>query len=559
MTLTHEIDRDTYVGEYGPTTGDRIRLGDTNLIVEVERDLAEYGNELVYGWGKNVRAGMMMSHGRPGNSELDIVIPGVLIIDPVLGVMKGDIGIKDGLVTGIGRAGNPDIMDGVDLEIGTNTLVRFGAGLIATAGGVDSHVHLVTPKLIPVAVSSGITTLIGGGLAQNAQFKIHRTFEALERMPVNVGLQGLGSATHPAPMLESLEAGACGFKVHEDTGAYPDVIDTCLKVADAHDVSVALHTDGLQESVHVGETVDAIAGRAVHAYHVEGAGGGHAPDVLELAGVPNIIPSSTTPTIPYTVGAHGEHFAMTALIHAVRRHDQAEAAALDDRLRRETMAAEDVLHDLGAIPIINSDSQGMGRIGEVICRTWQLAHKMKAEAGENGAGHDNERVLQYIAKYTINPAIAHGISDYVGSIAPGKMADIVLWRPEFFGIKPEQVIKGGFTAWGPLGEGNASVGGAEPVAYGPHFGGSGEAAPSLSALFVSEASLSLGLAQRLRTARKLLAVRGVRGVTRDDMIRNRRCPAVRVDAKERLVTVDGEAVTSQAVAEVPLNRRYMLA
>ena len=304
--------------------------------------------------------------------------------------MKGDIGIKDGLVTGIGRAGNPDIMDGVDLEIGTNTLVRFGAGLIATAGGVDSHVHLVTPKLIPVAVSSGITTLIGGGLSQNAQFKIHRTFEALERMPVNVGLQGLGSATHPAPMLESLEAGACGFKVHEDTGAYPDVIDTCLKVAEAHDVSVALHTDGLQESVHVGETVDAIAGRAVHAYHVEGAGGGHAPDVLELASVPNIIPSSTTPTIPYTVGAHGEHFAMTALIHAVRRHDQAEAAALDDRLRRETMAAEDVLHDLGAIPIINSDSQGMGRIGEVICRTWQLAHKMKAEAGENGVGHDNE-------------------------------------------------------------------------------------------------------------------------------------------------------------------------
>ena len=287
----------------------------------------------------------------------------------------------------------------------------------------------------------------------------------------------------------------------------------------------------------------------MHAYHVEGAGGGHAPDVLELAGVPNIIPSSTTPTIPYTVGAHGEHFAMTALIHGVRRHDPSEAAALDDRLRRETMAAEDVLHDMGAIPIINSDSQGKGRIGEVICRTWQLAHKMKAESGNGESEHDNERVLRYIAKYTINPALAHGISDYVGSIALGKMADIVLWRPEFFGIKPELVIKGGFTAWGPLGEGNASVGGSEPVAYGPQFGGSGEAPPSLSALFVSGASLELGLPQRLRSARRLLAVRGVRGVRREHMVRNRRSPEVRVDTRERVVTVDGEAVTSEAVAE----------
>ena len=552
------LQRDRYSELYGPTTGDRIRLGDTNLIIQIESDSASYGDELLLGWGKNWRAGMMASHRPAKDSELDLLVHSVVVVDPVLGIFKGNIGVKDGLIAGIGRAGNPDIMDGVDLAIGANTVMAWGGGLIASPGGVDSHVHLVTPRLLPVALSAGLTTLIGGGLTQNGDFTLQRTFEAFEHTPMNVGLQALGSATDSAPLVESVESGACGYKIHEDTGAYPDVIDTCLRVADQYDVSVALHTDGLQESGQVSDTVEAIAGRAVHAYHIEGAGGGHAPDLLEMAGVENIMPSSTTPTVPFSVGTVQEHYYMTALCHLMNLSITTDVAALDNRLRRETMAAEDVLHDIGAIPIINSDSQGMGRIGEVISRTWQLAHKMKGERGATDADHDNERVLQYLAKYTMNPAITHGIDSYVGSLEPSKMADIVLWHPAFFGVKPEAVIKGGFMAWGPMGEGNATVYGSEPVSYGPQYGGIGNVSASLSALFVSQASLDARFDRRLRTGRALRPVKNVRSVSKGSMVRNSLSPEIKVDLNSKEVSVDGNVVTSEAVAEVPLSRLYFL-
>ena len=558
--MPFELDRDRYNALYGPTTGDRIRLGDTDLVALVERDYSSYGDEVVRGWGKTLRVGMMVAHRSPGDSDLDVIVSNATVFDPVLGIFKGNIGVKDGMITGIGRAGNPDIMDDVDLVVGTNTDVIPGDGLIATPGGVDSHVHIShSPKLMWVALSAGLTTMIGAGLNTNGRFTIHKYFEAFEEIPVNLGVQAKGSATHRGPMVESLEAGACGFKIHEDTGAYPYVVDACLQVADEYDVSVALHTDGLHESMELTDTIEAIGGRAVHAYHVEGAGGGHAPDLLRLTGVNNIITSSTTPTIPYTVSTYQEHFGMTAEVHGVDLSEPSEASALDDRLRRETMAAEDVLHDLGAIPIVNSDSQGMGRIGEVITRTWQLAHKMKGERDDPDREHDNERILQYLAKYTINPAVTHGVSDYVGSLEPGKMADIVLWRPEFFGVKPEMVIKGGFVTWSALGEGNATIRRCEPVIYGPSFGGLGNAAGSLSAFFVSQASADRRLKKALGTRRKVLPVRNVRTVTKRDMVRNAYNPDIDVDLVNKRVLIDGKAVSSSAVAEVPLNRLYLLA
>lgn len=553
-----EIDRSRYAEMYGPTVGDRLRLGDTNLVAEVEHDSTNYGDEALLGWGKNIRAGMLMNHRRAGTSDLDYVIVGVVVIDPILGIVKGSIGVKDGLIAGVGRPGSSDVMDGVDLEIGANTVIINGIGMIATPGGIDSHVHLVTPKVIDTALASGLTTLIGGGIFDNGPFILRKTFEAFEHLPVNLGLQATGSSTSPFPMEESVEGGACGFKIHEDTGAYGNVIDTCLNVAEDHDVSVALHTDGLQESTDVAGTIEAIGGRAVHAYHIEGAGGGHAPDLLTMAGVENIIPSSTTPTIPYSVGTFQEHYAMTAICHMLDIKIPTDAAALESRLRKQTMAAEDVLHDLGAIPIINSDSQGMGRIGEVISRTWQLAHKMKAERGSTNPENDNDRIRQYVAKYTINPAITHGIGDYVGSLERGKMADLVLWRPAFFGVKPELVMKGGFVAWGPMGEGNATVYGAEPTSYGPMFGGIGNTPGSLGALFVSTASVESGLAKRLNTTRNLLPVRNVREVTKKLMRFNTNCPKIEVDGLAGQVLVENTLATSEPVANVPLNRLYRL-
>ena len=557
--MPFEMDRDSYRRRYGPTTGDRIRLGDTNLVALVEGDRAAYGDEPVAGWGKTVRAGMMQAHRVARPSELDYVISGVVVIDPVLGIFKGDVGIKDGLIAGTGRAGNPDVMDGVDLVIGPNTVMLSGLNLIATPGIVDTHVHLTRSSLLLwPALAAGVTTFIGGGLQWNGRFILEKYFEALEGVPINMGFQARGSSIDPDPMSDSIEAGACGIKIHEDNGAYPPIIDASLRVADEYDVSVALHTDGLHESMEVTDTIDAIAGRALHAYHVEGCGGGHAPDLLRLVGVSNIIPSTTTPTIPYTAGTYQEHFPMTAMCHGINLHVETDVTALDERRRRETMAAEDVLHDMGAIPVVNSDSQGMGRIGEVGLRTWQLAHKMKAERGGGSEEHDNQRILQYLAKHTINPAITHGVSSYVGSLEAGKMADVVLWRPEFFGVKPEMVIKGGFPAWAPVGDGNASVPGCEPVRYGPMFGGMGRAAAAASAYFVSVASLDAGLARRLDSRRKLLPVRNVRSVTREDMVLNRLTPDVRVDLGSNFVSVNGERVTSSPVSQVPLNRLYFL-
>ena len=558
--MPYEIDRERYGAMYGPIAGDRVRLGDTDLFALIERDYTDYGNEIMGGWGKNLRSGMMYSHRPARESELDSIILNAIVMDPVLGIFKGSIGIKEGAIVGVGRAGNPDIMDGVDLVIGPNTVAYRGEGLFATPGGVDSHVHIGdNPKLMDVALAAGLTTLIGAGLNTTGRGTIRSWLRSFENIPVNLALQARGSASHPSPMVESIEAGAAGFKIHEDEGAYPDVIDTCLRVADEYDVSVALHTDGLHESMQVSDTIEAIGGRAVHAYHVEGAGGGHAPDLIRLAGVNNVITSSTTPTIPYTAGTYEEHYNMTAQVHNVNVAAPPEAAALDERLRRETMAAEDVLHDLGAVPIINSDSQGMGRIGEVITRAWQLAHKMKGERGAIHPDNDNERILQYLAKYTINPAITHGISSYVGSLEPGKMADVVLWRPAFFGIKPEIVIKGGTFVWSPSGDGNASIRQSEPVIYGPAFGALGNSAAALSAFFVSRASLDSRLGKRLGTRRSLLPVKGIRTVTKRSMVRNGLNPDIQVDLDSRRISVDGSVVTSSPVAEVPLNRLYNLA
>ena len=557
--MSFKLDRLRYNALYGPTAGDRIRLGDTDLVARIETDHTSYGDEVLYGWGKNVRVGMMAAHRSPQDSQLDGIIANTIIFDPILSIFKGDIGIKDGLIAGIGRAGNPDVMDGVDLVIGPNTNILPGGNLIATLGGVDSHVHLYnSPRLMDVAISAGLTTFIGAGLNTNDFFTIQKYFEAFEEIPINLGVQGRGAASHSAPIIRSIEAGACGMKIHEDEGAYPYVIDLCLQVADQYDVSVALHTDGLQESMQVTDTIEAIGGRAVHAYHVEGVGGGHAPDLLKLVGVENIMTSSTTPTIPYTVGTYPEHFPMTSLVHGLNSEMPSDVAALEARVRKETMAAEDVLHDMGAIPIINSDSQGMGRIGEVITRTWQLAHKMKRERGASNPEHDNERILQYLAKYTINPARTHGVSDYVGSLEKGKMADIVLWHPRFFGVKPELVIKGGFIAWGNRGEGNASIPDCEPVHYGPAFGALGHAAARLSAFFVSQASLESGLERRLGSRRSLLPVRNVRGVAKRNMNRNSLNPEIQIDPRTAHVLVDGTEITSEAVTEVPLNRLYML-
>ena len=430
--------------------------------------------------------------------------------------------------------------------------------MIATPGGVDSHVHINSPKLMDVAISAGLTTFIGAGLNTNDFFTIQKYFEAFEEIPINLGVQGRGATSHTAPMIRSIEAGACGMKIHEDDGAYPYVIDLCMRIADQYDVSVALHTDGLQESMQVMDTIEAISGRALHAYHVEGVGGGHAPDLLKLVGVQNVMTSSTTPTIPYTVGTYLEHFPMTALAHSLSPELPTDVAALEARVRKETMAAEDVLHDMGAIPIINSDSQGMGRIGEMITRTWQLAHKMKRERGASNPEHDNDRILQYLAKYTINPARTHGIADYVGSSEKGKMADIVLWHPRFFEVKPELVIKGGFITWGTRGEGNASIPDCEPVIYGPAFGALGHAAGRLSAFFVSQASLESGLQKRLGSRRTLLPLNNVRAVAKRNMDRNNLNPGIEIDPKTARVLVDGVEITSEAVTEVPLNRLYML-
>ena len=562
--MPFELSRREYAARYGPTAGDRVRLGDTDLVALIERDEASYGDEVLQGWGKTFRTGLMASDAATAESELDAVITNVVVLDPVLGIFKANIGIKDGVIVGTGRAGNPDIVDNVDVLIGANTVPIPGQGLIATPGGVDTHVHLVTPRLIPVALAAGMTTLITGGLGQNTGFHIWRQFESLEHLPVNLGILGRGAGFTFDPMARQIEAGACGLKVHEDYAGFPTVIDQALNVAEAYDIAVALHTDGMNESCELDETVAAIAGRTVHAYHVQGVGGRHLPDILAIAGVPHVIGSSTTPTIPYGPNAAAEHYAMMWGVHGMNPRVPSDQVMVRARILASTMQAESVLHDLGAISIVNSDSQGMGRIGEVIRRTWQLAHQMKRmrEPGEDGpsslAPNDNPRILQYLAKYTINPARTHGADRWVGSLEPGKLADIVLWHPAFFGVKPELVLKGGFPAWGALGEGNATIGRCEPVLYAPHWGGTGVAAGSISVSFVSRAAAEGDFSRRVDSRRRVIAVQGTRRVAKRHMLYNQASPAIVIDPATAAVTIDGAPLPSVPTDELPLNRRYLL-
>jgi len=572
------MSRDEYARRYGPTTGDRIRLADTDLWVEVEDDHVGYGDEPLWGYGKNIRSRMTQSDRATADSELDVLIAGVLVLDPFLGVLKTNIGIKDGRIVGIGRAGNPDITSGVDMTIGPNTLPIMGYGLIATAGVVDSHVHLITPNLVPVALSAGVTTLITAGF-EEPPMAMGITMQAFEQMPVNLGLQASARTDVPGAVERVVEAGSIGLKVHEDWGAYPEVIDATLRLADAYDVAVCLHTDSLNESAELSDTVEAIDGRAVHAYHVEGTGGGHIPDVLGLVAEPNIVCSSTTPTIPFGTATAKEHVEMILAVHAGNPDVGADVQAATERVRVTTMAAEGPLHELGAISIVNSDSQGMGRIGETVRRTFQLAHLMKAWRGsEAGAGlpeapsvahpwargihagrhADNERVLRYLAKITAEPAIVHGVASEVGSLLPGRLADVVLWSPASFGVKPALVLKSGHFAWGPLGEGNASVEDAEPVVVGPHWAATGTAPAAVACTFVSRAGLDSGVRERLGSRRRFVAISGTREVRRASLVANTAVTPIQIDLGDGTVRLDGRVLDSPPADEVPMSARYLL-
>ena len=559
---------------FGPQRGDRIRLGDTDLWIEVDDDRQALGDEPIWGYAKDLRLGMAQS-GTAGPSELDAVVVGPIVVDPSIGVVKADIGIKDGRIAGIGRAGNPAISDGIDLVIGPHTRPIDGYGLLATPGAVDSHVHFISPNLIAPALSGGVTTLISAGFTEPAA-RMAATFQGLEGFPVNVGLQANARSTDPAALDVLLDAGAVGFKIHEDYGASPELIDATLRCADGHDVSVSLHTDGLHETAELEDTVAAIAGRTVHAYHVEGSGGGHVPDVIALVREPNVICSSTTPTIPWGVSAVDEGLAMTVLNHGASFGVEEDLELIRERLHPATMAAEGPLHELGAIQIVNSDSQGMGRIGETVRRTIQLAHAIQAwRSTEAGSGHpglpalpppsgdgrptaDNARVLRYLAKVTIEPAIVHGIAGHVGSLLPGRLADIVLWKPAWFGAKPELVLKGGHPAWAPLGEGNATVERAEPTRFAPEWAGMPHAAPSGSALFVSGAADPGALQRALATRREVVAIAGCRGLTRDALLLNRATAPVDVDPVDGRVRLSGRVLATEPLREIPLSRRYFL-
>jgi urease subunit alpha len=564
------LSRAAYRARYGPTLDDRIRVADTDLWLRVERDAHDPGDEPLWGYAKNVRSRMAQDDRAAGPSELDAVVAGVVVVDPTVGVVKADIGIKDGRIVGIGRAGNPDISDGIELPIGPHTDPIMGYGLVATPGIVDSHVHLITPALLPAALAAGTTTLITAGFEEPPRQMLRRLM-SFEAWPLNVGLQAGARADEEGGLEPLIEAGAVGFKIHEDYGAFPELIDRTLAFADRADVAVSLHTDGLHESAELEDTVAAIAGRTAHAYHVEGAGGGHVPDLIGLVREPTILCSSTTPTLPYGVAALAEHLAMTLLNHGGNPWVPSDVALVRDRIHPATMAAEGPLHELGAISIVNSDSQGMGRIGEVLRRTLQLAHVMKAwratAAGADWPGlpadgadpyDDNARILRYLAKATIEPAITHGIADEVGSLRPGRLADIVLWKPAFLGVKPEIVLKAGAHAWGPLGDGNASVERAEPTRYLADWAALGHAAADVALTFVSAAAAGGGLAGRLGTRRPLVAVHGCRGLDRRSLWANRAIAPVDIDPGDGTVSLGGRILAIEPVTDVPLSRRYLL-
>ena len=570
--MSVRLDRRAYAELYGPTTGDRIRLGDTELVAEVERDHAAYGDECKFGGGKVLRDRMGQHAGSDDRDALDLVITNALVIDWT-GIFKADIGIKHGRIVGIGKAGNPDVMVGVTpgMTVGVTTDALAGEGLILTAGGIDTHVHFICPQLADEAIASGVTTFVGGGVGPTTGSNattctpgaraIELMLLATDALPLNIGLTGKGNTSLPNGLVDQIRAGAIGLKLHEDWGTTPPAIDCCLAVAEAEDVQVTIHTDTLNESGYVDDSIAAFGGRTIHTYHTEGAGGGHAPDILKVAGEPNVLPSSTNPTRPYTVNTLDEHLDMLMVCHHLDREIPEDIAFAESRIRGETIAAEDILHDLGALSMISSDSQAMGRVGEVITRTWQTAHKMKVQRGrlasERGE-HDNVRIKRYVAKYTINPAIAHGIAHDVGSVEVGKLADLVLWKPAWFGVRPELVIKGGLIAWAQMGDANASIPTPEPVRARPMFGALGGAVGATSLAFVSARAWREGRVATLGLAKQLSVARGCRNLGKRDMKHNDALPKLEIDPETYQVRADGQLLTCEPSQIVPLAQRYSL-
>ncbi|MGB4062633.1 MAG: urease subunit alpha [Azonexus sp.] len=567
--MSTKITRQAYAEMFGPTTGDRLRLADTELIIEVEKDHTIYGEEVKFGGGKVIRDGMGQGQ-RVSAETVDTVITNALIVDAVTGIVKADIGLKDGHIAAIGKAGNPDIQPGVTIVIGPGTEVIAGEGMIVTAGGIDSHIHFICPQQIDEALYSGVTTMIGGGTGPATgtfattctpgPWHIHRMLEAADAFPMNLGFLGKGNASLPEALREQVEAGAMGLKLHEDWGTTPAAIDCCLTVADEMDVQVAIHSDTLNESGFVEATLGAFKGRTIHTFHTEGAGGGHAPDIIKAAGLPNVLPSSTNPTMPYTVNTIDEHLDMLMVCHHLDPSIAEDIAFAESRIRRETIAAEDILHDLGAFSMMSSDSQAMGRVGEVIIRTWQAAHKMKLQRGalpEDNARNDNFRVKRYIAKYTINPALTHGIAHTVGSVEVGKLADLVLWKPAFFGVKPSLILKGGMIAAAAMGDPNASIPTPQPVHYRPMFGSFGKALKT-SVTFVSQAALNNPAVAALGLSKTLIAVSGTRTLKKSDMVHNGATPEITVDPETYVVKADGVHLVCEPATELPLAQRYFL-
>jgi urease subunit alpha len=565
------LPRSAYADMFGPTRGDRIRLADTALVIEIEKDFTTYGEEVKFGGGKVIRDGMGQGQATRQSGAMDTVITNAVVLDHS-GIVKADIGIRDGRIARIGKAGNPDVQPNIDIVIGPGTEIIAGEGKIVTAGGFDSHIHFICPQQIEEALMSGITTMLGGGTGPATgtfattctpgPWHMARMIEAADAFPLNLAFTGKGNASKPGALEEMIQAGACALKLHEDWGTTPAAIDCCLSVADAYDVQVMIHTDTLNESGFVEDTIAAFKGRTIHAFHTEGAGGGHAPDIIKVAGLPNVLPSSTNPTRPYTVNTIDEHLDMLMVCHHLDPSIPEDLAFAESRIRKETIAAEDILHDLGALSMMSSDSQAMGRVGEVIIRTWQTAHKMKVQrgplAGETG-DNDNLRVRRYVAKYTINPAIAHGVSKHVGSVEPGKLADLVVWTPAFFGVKPDLVIKGGAIAAAPMGDPNASIPTPQPVHYRPMFGSFGRALASTSVTFVSKIAVENGLAAKLKVRKPLVPVENVRGgIGKKDMVLNDATPHIEVDPETYDVRADGELLVCEPAKALPMAQRYFL-
>jgi urease subunit alpha len=565
------LPRSAYADMFGPTKGDRVRLADTSLVIEVEKDFTTHGEEVKFGGGKVIRDGMGQGQATRQEGAMDTVITNAVILDH-WGIVKGDIGIRDGRIARIGKAGNPDVQPNVDIVVGPGTEIIAGEGKIVTAGGFDSHIHFICPQQIDEALMSGVTTMLGGGTGPATgtfattctpgPWHMARMIEAADAFPMNLAFTGKGNASKPGALEEMIQAGACALKLHEDWGTTPAAIDCCLSVADEYDVQVMIHTDTLNESGFVEDTIAAFKGRTIHAFHTEGAGGGHAPDIIKVAGLPNVLPSSTNPTRPYTVNTIDEHLDMLMVCHHLSPSIPEDLAFAESRIRKETIAAEDILHDLGALSMMSSDSQAMGRVGEVIIRTWQTAHKMKVQRGalpgETG-DNDNLRARRYVAKYTINPAIAHGVSRHIGSVEAGKLADLVVWTPAFFGVKPDLVIKGGAIAAAPMGDPNASIPTPQPVHYRPMFGSFGRALASTSVTFVSQVAVENGLAARLGVQKPLVAVENVRGgIGKKDMIHNNATPHIEVDPETYDVRADGELLVCEPAKVLPMAQRYFL-